>query len=217
MLINGYKICENLWYSIRVNLWEKLPKKSLAPPLGSVSNTKTVIQKKIMKQFLIVTLLSACLFGCKKNKNCDPVICDIQQTYLLNATKVTIPNGIWGTVSSMEGNCMPGFPPPTNTCTHCPAKRTVKIYAYTTTSQATPDPGSPVFFNSFSTPLIAQVNAEDDGFFQINIPAGNYTVVVVENGKLYASQTDGQGGLNPVTFNGGLLKKDLVMTYKAAF
>ena len=169
-----------------------------------------------MKKVILMTLLVVCIISCKKHK-CDPTACDIQQTYNENATKITISNGIWGTVSSMEGDCMPGMPPSSLSCTHCPAKRTVKIYGYTLLSQAIPFANSPVFFDSFSTNLIAQVNADDDGFFQLNIPNGHYTIVVVENGKLYASGSDGQGGINPIIFSGGLQNVNQIMTYKAAF
>jgi hypothetical protein len=169
-----------------------------------------------MKNIITITILSLCLFCCKKQKS-DPTVCDIQKTYIENATKVTISNGIWGTVSSMEGDCMPSVPPTSSTCTHCPVKRTVKIYEYTLHSQAIPSGNSNVFFDSFNTQLVAQANADDDGFFQINIPAGHYTIVIIENGKLYASGSDGQGGLNPITYSSGLQNVNLLMTYKATF
>jgi len=168
-----------------------------------------------MKKLFFWVVLSACFLSCKKQS--DPPDCDIQKTYADNAAKVTLTNGIWGTVSSMEGNCMPSVPAGSSDCKHCPAQRTVKIYAYTLRNQATPSANSTIFFDNFSTQLIAEVNADADGFFQANIPAGRYSIAVVENGKLYANETDGQEGLNPITFSTGLQKVNVVMTYKAAF
>ena len=169
-----------------------------------------------MKKLIGICFLVICLASCKKH-HCDPADCDIQKAYAENATKVSIINGIWGTVSSMEGNCMPMVPPGSNTCKHCPVKRTVKIYEYTLLSQATPSGNSPIFFDSFSTQLVAQVDADNNGFFQANIPPGHYSIVIVEDGKLYANGTDGQGGLNPITYSTGLQNVNLIMTYKAVF
>ena len=59
--------------------------------------------------------------------------------------------------------------------------------------------------------------SDDSGFFQVDIPAGDYTIVVVENGKLYSFGFDGQGGISPLTYAGGKQKVNLTLTYKAAF
>jgi hypothetical protein len=154
--------------------------------------------------------------GCRKD-DLPAKQCDIQKVYEENAAKVTITNGIWGTVSSMEGNCMPMIAPSNSSCTHCPVKRTVKIYEYTLQSQAVPSGNSSVFFENFNTQLLAQAEADNNGFFQINIAPGKYTIAVVENGKLYANGGDGQGGLNPITLMSGKLNANVVMTYKAVF
>jgi hypothetical protein len=82
---------------------------------------------KIVSGLLII--MCVCI-SCRKDDL--PVIgCDIQKVYADNAARVTITDGVWGTVSSMEGDCMPMIPPSGSSCTHCPVKRTVKIYEYT--------------------------------------------------------------------------------------
>ena len=172
----------------------------------------------MMKNFIYILALTLCSFTCnKQNEQNSTTACNIEKTYTLNASKVTITTGIWGTVSSMEGNCMPPIAPATTTCTNCPVQRTIKIYQYTTLTQATPSGTSGVFYDSFSTPLVAQVNADTEGFFQINLPAGHYTIVIVENGKLYANGFDGNGGITPFNYSTGLQKVNLTMTYKATF
>jgi hypothetical protein len=169
-----------------------------------------------MKNIFGLCFFALTLFSCNK-ENVTENSCNIQQTYTDNANKVTITNGLWGTLSSMEGNCMPMVQPPGNSCTNCPVQRTVKIYQYTLFSQAIPSGNSTYFFDSFNTQLVAQTDADQDGFFQVSIPAGHYTIAIVENGKLYANDGDGQGGLNPVTFSGGTQKVNITMTYKAVF
>ena len=164
--------------------------------------------------FLLAIIIT--LVQCNKDKALvDPLICNIENTYAINASKVTINNGIWGTVSSMEGNCMP----PTNpsTCKNCPVKRTIQVYQYTTLNQATPSGNSGVFFDSFNTPLVAQTTADDDGFFQMNLPAGSYSIAIIENGKIYANGFDGSGGITPFSHTSGVQKLNLTMTYKAVF
>ncbi len=136
----------------------------------------------------------------------------MQQVYADNAKKLTITNGIWGTVALMEGNCMPVAPPTSSTCKTCPVKRTIKIYDYTLQSQTTPQISNGLY-DSFSTQLIKEVDADDNGFFQVDIPPGHYTIVAVENGKLYAFGFDGQGGLSPVTFTGGRQNINLTLIY----
>lgn len=173
---------------------------------------------------IVLTILSAVaiISGCSRKADpANPVNisnnCNIQAVYAANALKVSITAGIWGTVSSMEGDCMPTVPPATNTCTHCAVKRTVKVYAYTHISQATPLPGRGGFYSSLSTPLVAETTTDDNGFFQLNLPPGTYSVFVMENGNLYASSMDGSGGINPVTVTAGPQKTDQRMTYKAVF
>lgn len=169
-----------------------------------------------MKHLLVWILLTFASYACHKS---NTVIsgCDILNTYAQNAQKVTITKGVWGTVSSMEGNCMPMVPPATNTCKHCAVQRTIKVYPYTLKQNATLVPNTASFYESFNVPAVAEITADANGFYEINLPNGQYSLAIVENGKLYASGLDGQGGINPVTINGGIQKVNLIMTYKAVF
>jgi len=168
-----------------------------------------------MKKISGLLIFFMVLFGCNKD-NPAPPRCDMQEIYTENEAKVTITSGIWGTVASMEGNCMP-MVPSSSTCQTCAVKRTVKIYEYTLPGQATRSGNSPSFFDRFTTRLVAQVDTDDNGFFQTAITAGHYTIVIVENGQLYANGSDGQGGISPVTYSTGKLNLNLTMTYKAVF
>jgi hypothetical protein len=170
-----------------------------------------------MRKIAALTFLLITLYSCKKDdRKTNSGSCDIDQTYITNASKVTITSGVWGTLSAMEGNCMPMVGPGPTDCKHCPAQRTMRIYQYTRHADATPSGTSTVFFDSFNTRLVAEVNTDADGFFQATIPPGTYTMVVVINGKLYASVGDVQGGINPFTV-AGLEKVNVIMTYQAVF
>jgi hypothetical protein len=169
-----------------------------------------------MKLFISLLLFGTCYFSCTK---CKPpqIGCDIQRSYSENAAKVNISNGIWGTVSSMEGNCMPSIPSPNPSCSNCPVKRTILIYEYTLVSQTTQSNNSSIFFDSFNTQLITQIQSDNDGFFQASIAPGHYSIAIMENGKLYANERNGSGGLNPIQYSSGLQKVNLTMNYKATF
>lgn len=171
-----------------------------------------------MKNVLVSFFISFVLFSChKETGKAGQVGCDMNKVYTDNAKKVTITVGVWGTVSNMEGDFMPMVPPCNSCGHHCPVQRTVKIYDYTLFSEGITSEPYSGFYDSLKTSLIAQVDTDADGFFQVDIPPGHYSMMVVENGKLYANLMDGQGGINPFTLTTGIENVNIVMTYKATF
>lgn len=171
-----------------------------------------------MKNSLILFSLCILFWSCHKDKVvADKTVCDIIKVSADNAKKVTITNGVWGTVSNIEGDCMPTIPICKSCCRNCPVQRTVKIFQYTLVSDGVTTDPYKVFFDSFNTQFVTQVDTDDNGFFQVDLPAGHYTIVIVENGKLYANIRDGQGGLSPIKITSGTNNLNLFMTYKATF
>ena len=144
--------------------------------------------KKITSMFFFALTFLSCH---KDNQSLD---FDITKVYAENAAKVTITNGIWGTIAFKEGNCMPTPQPQLSTCKTYPVKRTVRIYEYTTIDNAIPKKAT-AFYDSFSSRLIKEIETDDNGFFQTSISPGHYTIVVVENGKLYVNGFDGASAL----------------------
>lgn len=172
-----------------------------------------------MKKWIALILLIAVIHGCKKNKHNESASCNMFEVQAENATKITVTDGVWGTVSFTEGDCMPGFHTglDVSTCKTCPVKRTVKIYEYTTVNQANPRGRLTTFYHSFDTKLIKEVDTDNNGFFQTDLPAGKYTIAIVENGKLYANGWDGQGGIKPFTHTSGSQNVSVDINYKAAY
>jgi hypothetical protein len=161
-----------------------------------------------MKYCLIILVLFS--VSCSRNPFSD---CNLEKVYKTNAAKVTITEGVWGTVSFMKGNCMPG----SSGCSNCPTRRTVRFYEYTLMNQAVKAGMYNDFFTSFSTSLVKEIETDDKGFFQVALPPGKYTMVVLEDGKLYSNISDGQGGINPVIYNGGRQNVNFSITYQASF
>ncbi|MFM7840145.1 MAG: hypothetical protein ACKO6K_11290 [Chitinophagaceae bacterium] len=75
----------------------------------------------------------------------------------------------------------------------------------------------PFFFTRFNTRLVLETNSDTNGFFECTLPPGKYTLVVVENGLLYANASDGLGGINPFIVEAGIKQVDFSITYRAAF
>ncbi|WCT13572.1 hypothetical protein [Mucilaginibacter jinjuensis] len=138
--------------------------------------------------------------------------CDIVSIQQQNSSRITITNGVWGTVSLLQGNCMPTTDK-NSTCSQCPVEREVRIYNYTTIQDIVPADDNPALAKSFKTQLIKTVMADERGFYQADLPEGKYTIVVVEDGKLYAPTFDGNGGLSSVAVKPGRVNFNLVLNH----
>jgi hypothetical protein len=118
-----------------------------------------------------------------------------------NKNKISITEGIWGTVMKRVGNCIPivigeGEDRPSS-CKYFPVKREVLIYEYTFYGYAKPSSFSLAFYEKVNTKLIARTTSDEEGFFELALKPGKYSVFVIEYGLLYASSGDGQGGKIP--------------------
>lgn len=119
---------------------------------------------------------------------------DLQALYAHNEAKITITQGISGTLIITEGNCMPVIGP-ISTCKSYPVKRRISIYEYTETKNAT---GTMPAYDAINATLVAETDTDVDGFFQVSLVPGKYSVFMREKGKFYANRFDGTGGINPV-------------------
>lgn len=157
-------------------------------------------------------------FSASCGKSDKPVkACDIDKVRADNAPKVTITQGLYGTLSLLTGNCIPMVPPNPNACSQCPVKRTIRIYEPTTTAQATPTNGNG-WYDSFSTKLLKEFSSDDNGFYQVEIDPGTYTIVALDSGKLYSFGVDIQsGGISEVRIAEGKQNADLMMVINAVF
>lgn len=168
-----------------------------------------------MKKAVCLLISVLLLFiSCKKNKAQENVeTCDIQKIHTQNSSKVSIAKGVWGTVSIRQGNCMPMVGPAASTCTECAIQREVRIYAYTKNTNATPAMPVNGLYDSFNTQLIKTVTTDAQGFFEADLPDGKYTIVFIEEGKLYAGTGDGQGGISRVEIQQAKVNLNLVLNW----
>ncbi len=170
----------------------------------------------MMRKLAVLGIAFSLLAACDERQD-KPSSCNAESAYSRNESKVTVGNGVWGTVTFTEGDCMPRIGGK-STCKTCPVQRTVRIYNYTTLNDVVDDANPhDSFYTSFNTTLIKEVEADTNGFFQAELPAGTYTVVVIENGKLYANSFNGQAGINPINIGNGKKKLNLSINWKAAY
>jgi|GEM_PF-803855 len=126
---------------------------------------------------------------------------NLKDRLTLNQQKVTITEGIWGTLLQREGDCMPkeSLVYNWNRCRTFPVQREILVYEYTLWFEDTElSSFSPTFFETVFTKLIAKTTCDKEGFFELALEPGKYSVFIRENGMLYADGGDGQGGVCPV-------------------
>lgn len=115
-----------------------------------------------------------------------------------NESRVCIDQGIWGDVMFWEGNFMPMPYPETSSGIITPVARTIFIHEATRGDQVERiylevEPCCGVsLISKIYTDLVAVAQSDDQGFFEIELPPGRYSIFVEEHGYLYANRTDGE-------------------------
>ncbi len=140
--------------------------------------------------FICIAALCLLIVSCENEYLCGPV-----KTPERNDDKVTIDQGIWGDVWYMEGNFMPVCPSGTVTA----VAREIRIHVLTHMDDVTEGPiAYAPFYSEINTDLVATVWSGSDGFFEVELPPGEYSLFVVEDTLFYANRFDGLGHINPV-------------------
>lgn len=126
-----------------------------------------------------------------------------------------IKQGIYGTVTWLQGNMMPSPDEPRATNGN-PIARTLNIYEVVTFKEVE---GQAPLFNSVKGKLIKSVKSNNKGFYECELPAGTYSVFTVEpEGGFFANSFDGNGQINAITVGQNeIIKLDILVNYKAAY
>lgn len=99
-------------------------------------------------------------------------------------------NTLEGKVSLVTGNCMPTIGV-NNNCKHSFVSRNIYIR------------------ESASGDLIKKVESDANGFYQVNLPLGTYSVFVEDGKKEYCNSFDGQGNACQVVIKTGINNYDI--------
>ena len=146
---------------------------------------------------LLIVILGLFISSCEKEVAENPTNINLEKLYESNKDKITISQGIAGTLIMKEGNCMPMLITDSSesTCRAFPVRRKIQIYEYTLHSDME---GYGPEYDSVYTPLIGETESDEDGFFQFQLGSNKYSIFIIEKGKFYANGSDGDGGINPV-------------------
>ncbi|AGA76647.1 hypothetical protein [Echinicola vietnamensis] len=148
---------------------------------------------------VITTFMAVLLFGCKAQR------VDTQ--------------GIVGQVYWIEGNQMPtitdGHQETSTKPERKKVKRTIRIYERTHINQATMGDH---LFKDIETPMIAEIETEEDGSFAIGLAPGAYSIFTVEENGYFASTYDLDSYIHPVEVKENQWNDiQILINYKAAY
>ncbi len=113
-----------------------------------------------------------------------------------NHKLVTIKQGIWGNVWLWEGDFMPG-PGGAKRGKVTAVRREVRVYEPVPVKDLDPPKGTE--FKKIKAKLVKKVTSHTNGFYQISLKPGRYSIFVKEGSHYYANWFDGQGYVLPVT------------------
>lgn len=134
---------------------------------------------------------------------------------LQKENKPKINQGVFGTVTWVEGNMMPSPDSPKSAGARTVA-REIKIYEAVTFSQAQ---GEAPLFTAIEGKLVKTITSNAKGFFECELPAGTYSIFTVEEGgKLFANSFDANGKINAINVKQEeTIRLDIQINYKAAY
>ena len=157
--------------------------------------------------FLIILLL-AC------NKESEPEsICYTKSYPPRNTEKLTIDQGLWGDVWFWEGDFMPF-----NFGTICQAQRTIYIFELTTMNDVIEAKPYTPFYSTINTQLITTTESDENGFFQVELEPGTYSLFLFEDTCYYSNLFDGYGAIFPVKIeSGNVTEVRFDITYDATY
>lgn len=172
-----------------------------------------------MRRILLVTLVillactTAILGSGRRTSLPAPTDLDVE-TPPEDEDVVTIDQGIWGYVRFWDGDFIPPLP---HEGTITGVSREMHIYELTSADDVEPA-GYDCFYSTVYTPLVAVVQSADNGFFEIALEPGDYSVFSLEeDGLLYANQFYG-GYIFPVKVEPGEATQiTFDITYSAMF
>ena len=94
-----------------------------------------------------------------------------------------------------------------------------EIYIYEPTDDSMVEPSNVgTFFTSINSTLIATIQSDSDGFFQVSLTPGKYSFFVKEDTLFYANRWDGDGHiLSAIVTENSVTKNQIDITYKAVY
>ena len=120
----------------------------------------------------------------------------------------SISQGVYGQVERVSGNCMPGIAGEDvrdNPCEN----------GFIATSIFVREPLAMTYYWENTSPLVAQGASNENGFYEVELPPGDYSIFVDDNGAEYCNGSS-DGIACPITIREGeLLEMNLTIDHAA--
>ncbi|MEO0099758.1 MAG: carboxypeptidase-like regulatory domain-containing protein [candidate division WOR-3 bacterium] len=127
--------------------------------------------------------------------------------------KREIKEGIKGRVEIWEGDFMP---PSQGRIYYEP--KTVLVFKKVNLLNCLKEEGKSTFYTKINSPLIDSVITDQNGYFFLALPPGEYSLFVRERGLFYANLFDGDGFIFPVRVEKGKVTEvNIKIDYKATY
>lgn len=154
-----------------------------------------------MKVFFTLFGLSLLVAGCRSTKT-------EQKTR-------GIEQGVAGYVREAKGNNMPS--PDAPIAEPQPFATTVYVYALTRIGEVSRKDAAP-FYDAVHTKLIDSVSADQNGFYALALPPGDYSLFTRVDGRLYANAFGPANEIAPVRVEAGrITKSDILISARASY
>ena len=105
--------------------------------------------------------------------------------------------GIRGSVTLISGDCMPGEPSKTHPCTRTNISRAVYIREPATSA------------NRSTAKLVKQITSGANGYYEVELPAGTYSIFVEDEGREYCNFFGGLGEACQITITDKVAEFDI--------
>ena len=126
--------------------------------------------------------------------------------------------GVRGQVFWLEGNQMPQMVAEGEEVDRIEKKRvarTIRIHELTHINQARL---GDYLFGDIETPLVVEVETDEEGRFSVELPIGKYSIFTVEESGYFANIFDLDSYVNPVEVKkGAWTEADILVNYEAAY
>lgn len=127
--------------------------------------------------------------------------CEKKQDEEMASTIPTITEGIYGIVVERYGDWMPVGGEDYSRGGERPIKRSIFVYEYTRISDF-----DSLYFTEFPMDKMPKTLVDigqsgSNGFYEISLKPGIYSIFIEDKGKLWANGGDGYGGINPVVIS----------------
>jgi hypothetical protein len=113
--------------------------------------------------------------------------------------------GIEGMVFSPSGNQMPS--PHRKPGARKGIRSTIYIFMLTGSDQVTRLDGSPYYYSAIKTRMVRQADTDSNGYFNLLLPAGTYSIFTKKGDLFYASRRDDKNNIAPVEVRSGKMTK----------